>query len=161
MLRLDVWLYGSLASLAQPENRSGGHAHLPMEMPDGTTMGELSDELGLTVEEKGITFINGQLADMPGMSADREIELKDGDRVAVFDRRSMWPFQYRHGVSISPQLSESLKSRDQGAICHSSGGPGGEAGTQDDPARPAESGHQAAGGAAYSQAARSNREADI
>jgi sulfur carrier protein ThiS len=120
MIRLDLWLYGSLARFAPQGEKGPGHAHMSTEMPDGTTMDALLKQLNLPAEEKGITFRNSQLVDMPGMAADLQMALKDGDRIAIFDRRSMWPFQYRFGASVSPALAESLLNREGGAISHSS-----------------------------------------
>jgi sulfur carrier protein ThiS len=118
MIRLDLWLYGSLARLAARGDKGPGHARIPMEVPEGTNMGDLLSQLNLPPEEKGITFRNSQLVDMPGMAADLAIELADGDRIAIFDRRSMWPFQYRFGASVSPQLADSLVNREGGALSH-------------------------------------------
>jgi molybdopterin converting factor small subunit len=119
MIRLDLWLYGSLARFASQRQKGAGHAHVPTEMHEGATIGDLLRQLALPAEEKGITFLNSQLIDMPGMAADLEMELKDGDRIAMFDRRSMWPFQYRFGASISAELAEGLKNRGGGALAHS------------------------------------------
>jgi sulfur carrier protein ThiS len=119
MIRLDLWLYGSLARLAGQGDKGAGHAHVSAEVANGTTMADLLSQLNLPPEEKGITFRNSQLVDMPGMAADLAMELADGDRIAIFDRRSMWPFQYRFGASVSPQLADSLVNREGGALSHS------------------------------------------
>lgn len=100
MIDLEVWLYGPLAEKAGAENR-GSHAHLRISMRIQSTMASLLSRLGVRPEEKGITFVNGQLTDMPGLQADLDLELKDGDRVGIFHPRSMWPFQYRFGASTA------------------------------------------------------------
>ncbi len=81
-------------------------------------MSDLLERLEMPLEKKGITFINGQLTDMPGLAADLERELQDGDRVAFFHERSMWPFQYRCGASTGSELEEAMKKR--GFLHHSS-----------------------------------------
>ena len=43
-----------------------------------------------------------------------------GYRVGIFSPRSMWPFQYRHGASISPELQKAMQAQD-GGIHHSPG----------------------------------------
>lgn len=118
MIQVDLWLYGPLAQYGGEESR-GSHAHLQMELPEGTKMGDLLNRLGMPVEEKGITFINAQLTDMPGLAADLDWELRPGDRVGIFHRRSMWPFQYRHGANLSPRLQEAMQRREGGSLCHS------------------------------------------
>jgi len=40
---------------------------------------------------------------MPGLQPDLGHALRDGDRVALFHLKSMWPFQYRHGVAAIPR----------------------------------------------------------
>ncbi len=120
MITVEVWLYGPMVRYAGDQSR-GSHAHLFLEFPEGSRMADLLDRLGLPLEEKGITFINAQLTDMPGLAADLNWELRQNDRVAFFHRRSMWPFQYRHGASLSPQLQEALNSSEGGALHHSSG----------------------------------------
>lgn len=117
MIKLEVWLYGPLARYGGDLSR-GSHAQLYLEVPKGTTMRELLARLGMPVEEKGITFINGQLTDMPGLAADWERELKDGDRIGLFSPQSMWPFQYRFGAHMGSELQEALQNRPDGAIHH-------------------------------------------
>jgi hypothetical protein len=86
-ITVDVGLYGSLA-------RHGGGKHyatLKVELPDGARMKDLLAHLGVADDEKGITFINAILCDMPGLQADREDELHDGDHVGIFSTTHMWP----------------------------------------------------------------------
>lgn len=110
MIRLEVWLYGPLSRYAG-EKSQGSHAQLHLEMPEGTRMRDLLERLGMPVEEKGITFVNAQLTDLPGLAADLERELQDGDRIGLFHERSMWPFQYRFGASSSPELLGAMQRR--------------------------------------------------
>jgi hypothetical protein len=117
MISIDLWLYGPLAKYGGSADR-GSHANLTLEFPDGSTMQQLMDRLNLPSEEKGITFINWKLSDMPGLAADRDHELHDRDRVAIFHIKSMWPFQYRHDAAVSPELKKAMSVRD-GGLHHS------------------------------------------
>ncbi len=110
MIKLEIWLYGPLAEYAPGENK-GSYAQLYLELPEGAKMRDLIEQLGMPLEKKGITFINAQLTDMPGLGADLERELKDGDRIGLFHERSMWPFQYRFGASTSPELQKAMHLR--------------------------------------------------
>lgn len=116
MIELDIWLYGNLAKYTGEDK--GSYAQLRWKMPDGTRVRDLLKRLGIPSEERGITFINGQLTNMPGMSADLDRELHDGDRIAFFSPKSMWPFQYRFGAEVSPELKEAMKSLGGGDIHH-------------------------------------------
>ncbi len=118
MIRLEVWLYGPVAAYAGDKEQRA-HASMRLEMPEGSTLGALLDHLGIPTEEKGMVFVNGQLTDMPGLDVGHSHVLKDGDRVGLFHRRTMWPFQYRHGASISPQLAEALDQLEGGPLHHS------------------------------------------
>ncbi|MGI5837636.1 MAG: MoaD/ThiS family protein [Chloroflexota bacterium] len=118
-IKVEVWLYGPLAQYA-PEGGGAGHAQILLDVPSGTRMSDLLSRFGLPLDEKGITFINGQLTDMPGLGADLDWEFKEGDRVGIFHRRSMWPFQYRFGANISAALKDASKSRESNLIFHSS-----------------------------------------
>ncbi len=108
-MNIDVWLYGPLA-------RYGGDAQQPsfanpqVRLPEGSHVADLLTELGLPTEERGITFINGQLSAMPGLQPDLAHELHDGDRVAFFHLRSMWPFQYRHGSAMVPEFQAAMNA---------------------------------------------------
>jgi hypothetical protein len=113
---LEVWLYGSLARYGG-EASQRSHAELHLEMPEGTKMRDVLAHLSIPLEEKGITFVNGQLSDMPGLAADVDLELADGDRIGIFHTRSMWPLQYRFGAAANPLLQKRLKER--GALHHS------------------------------------------
>lgn len=129
MITVEVWLYGPLARFAGDQSR-GSHAHLFLEFPEGARMADLLERLGMPLEEKGITFVNAQLTDMPGLAADLDRELQQNDRVAFFHRRSMWPFQYRHGANLSPRLQEALNRSEGGALHHSTAVRSGMAGQQ-------------------------------
>ncbi len=109
-MKLEVWLYGPLTQYAgEPKQKT--HAQLFLDFPPGSKMGDLLERLRLPLEQKGITFINGNLTDMPGLRADLEYELQDGDRIGFFHEKSMWPFQHRNGASASPQLMVEMQRR--------------------------------------------------
>jgi hypothetical protein len=93
-MTVDVWLYGTLACYGD-EARQPSFANVKMSVPETTTLADLMERLRMPTLERGITFINGQLSAMPGLQPDLGHVLKDGDRVAFFDLKSMWPFQYR------------------------------------------------------------------
>ncbi len=113
MIKVELWLYGPLARYGGEANQ-GSHAQMDLELSAETTMEDLLARLGLPLEEKGITFINRKLSDMPGLAADLGRELLDGDRVAIFHNKSMWPFQYRHEAAASPELQQAMQRQDQG-----------------------------------------------
>ena len=111
---VDTWLYGGLAQYGGSANQ-GSFANLPVRLPAGSTLGDLLAHLNMPTQARGLTFINGDLSAMPGLQPDLEHVLRDGDRVAFFDPRSMWPFQYRHGVAMIGEMAEAMRaSKDQG-----------------------------------------------
>ena len=108
-IQVEVWLYGSLA-------RYGGSndnifAQLDLTFPRGAQLKDLLAEIDMPTEERGITFINGDLSAMPGLQPDLEHNLADGDRIAFFHLKSMWPFQYRHDVAMLPEMKDSVGKR--------------------------------------------------
>ena len=116
-IHVEVWLYGPIARYAG-EQSQGSYAELHLEMAAGSTMQDLLDDVGLPAEEKGITFVNGNLAALPGLDTDRGLVLRDGDRVGIFHRRSIWPCQYRFGAQLTPQLQEAFREREDRGIHH-------------------------------------------
>ena len=114
---IDTWLYGELA-------RYGGQAAQPsyanpqVRLPENSTVGDLLAHLNMPTEERGITFINGDLSAMPGLQPDLNHVLHDGDRVAFFHLKSMWPFQYRHGVAMLPEMSNAMQSSPDEGLHH-------------------------------------------
>ena len=116
-INVDVWLYGDLARFAG-ESSQGSFANLQINLPPGTTVGDLLTKLRMTTEERGFTFINGNLSAMPGIQTDLKHELKAGDRIAFFHLQSMWPFQYRHGVSVTDEINEVLHKQKNQALHH-------------------------------------------
>lgn len=116
-IRLEVWLYGPVAQYAS-EASQGSYAQLDVEMPMESTLGDLVNHLGIPAEERGITFVNGNLAALPGLAADLDMVLHDGDRVGVSHRKSMWPFQYRFGAQLTPNLRESFRQRQDRGVHH-------------------------------------------
>ena len=116
-IHVELWLYGPIARYAGGKSGSS-HAQLDLELPEGSTMQDLLDQIELPPEEKGITFINGKLAALPGVDADRSVVLEDGDRVGISHRRSMWPFQYRFGANLTSEIQETFKDRPDRGIHH-------------------------------------------
>jgi sulfur carrier protein ThiS len=111
---IDTWLYGGLARYGGQADQ-GGYANLKISLPEGSTIKDLLAELKMPTEERGITFINGDLSAMPDVQPDLDHVLKDADRVAFFHLLSMWPFQYRHGAAMIGELSAAMNERtDQG-----------------------------------------------
>ena len=116
-IHLDVWLYGPVAQYAG-EASQGSYAQLDVEMPVGSTLGDLVSRLGIPLDERGITFINGNLAALPGLDVDLSTVLHDGDRVGISHNKSMWPFQYRFGAQLTSELKESFRQRQDRGIHH-------------------------------------------
>ena len=113
-MRLDVWLYGQLAQYGGSDDNI--FANPQVELPEGSLLRDLLAHLGLPTEQRGITFINGDLSAMPGLQPDLEHPLADGDRVALFHLKSMWPFQYRHDVATIAEFKESLAEREDSGL---------------------------------------------
>jgi hypothetical protein len=109
-VKIDVRLYGPLARYGGKE---GGKSHSRLEiiLPAGKRMHDLLEYLGMPHQERGITFINGVLCALPGVQTDLNHILKDGDRVAFFHQKSMWPYQYRDGAALTSELEEDLQKR--------------------------------------------------
>ncbi len=116
-ITVDVWLYGALAKYGG-EAAGLAHANLKVQLPAGSTMADLLNHLGLPTEERGITFISGNLSAMPGLQPDLGHVLQDGDRVGIFDPRSMWPFQYRHGAAMIPEMSRAINEAEDLGLHH-------------------------------------------
>jgi hypothetical protein len=111
---VDTWLYGNLAHYGGAANQ-GSFANPQVHLPEGSTIGNLLAHLNMPTAERGITFVNGELSAMPGLQPDLGHVLRDGDRVAFFHLKSMWPFQYRHGVAMVSEMKDAmLSSKDQG-----------------------------------------------
>ena len=113
----DVWLYGSLAFYGG-KAAQGSFANVKMYLPEGSTMADLLARLGMRTEERGITFINGQLSAMPGLQPDLGHILRDGDRVGLFDLNSMWPFQYRHGAMLTDEMAHAMDAAKDHGLRH-------------------------------------------
>lgn len=116
-IAVDVWLYGALAQYGG-DARQPSFANLKPRVRAGTLLRELLTKIGMPTEERGITFINGQLSAMPGLQPDLDRVLQDGDRVGLFDPKSMWPFQYRHGSAMTDDLSAALADQEGRGLHH-------------------------------------------
>ena len=114
---VEVWLYGPIARYAG-EHSQGSHARLDMTLPAGSSVHDILVELGLPDEERGIIFVNGSLASLPGLDAKNERALQAGDRVGISHRRSMWPFQYRFGASLTPEVEQKFSERKDRGVHH-------------------------------------------
>ena len=114
---VDVWLYGTLARYGG-KAAQGSFANLKMHLPEGSTMTGLLARLGMRTEERGITFINGQLSAMPDLQPDLGHIFCDGDRVGLFDLKSMWPFQYRHGAMLTDEMARAMDAKEDHGLRH-------------------------------------------
>jgi hypothetical protein len=117
---VDTWLYGRMAQYGG-EAKQGSFANVQVKLEENSTMEDLLAYLELPTEERGITFINGDLSAMPGLQPDLKHVLHNADRVAFFDPKSMWPFQYRHGVAMIEEMSEAMHSRPDQGLHHAYG----------------------------------------
>jgi hypothetical protein len=121
-IMIDVWLYGILARYGGSSDQ-GSFANPQVRLASDATIADLLAALGLPTEERGITFVNGQLSAMPGLQPDLGHVLQDGCRVALFDLKSMWPFHYRHGVVMTAELANATAASDDGGMHHTFRGP--------------------------------------
>jgi sulfur carrier protein ThiS len=113
-MQIDVRLYGPLARYGGSDRNI--HAQVTVDLAAGQTVADLLDKLGLPTEKRGITFINGDLSAMQGLQPDLDHVLQDGDRVAFFHEKSMWPFQYRHDVASLDAFKQALSDREDGGL---------------------------------------------
>jgi hypothetical protein len=116
-IRVDVWLYGTLARYGG-NAAQGSYANVKRQLPEGGTMADLLARLEMPTEERGITFINGRLSAMPGLQPDLGHILHNGDRVALFDIKSMWPFQYRHGATVTDEMARAMDADKNHGVHH-------------------------------------------
>ena len=116
-ITVDIWLYGDLKRYGG-EAEQGSFANLQMRLPEGSTVADLLSNLEMPTEERGITFINGQLSAMPGLQPDLNHILSDGDRIGLFDPKSMWPFQYRHGAAMTEEMNRAVISEKDHGMHH-------------------------------------------
>jgi hypothetical protein len=116
-ITLDVWLYGVLARFGGQASQ-GSYANLQPLLPAGSTVADLLAWLKMPTTARGITFINGELSAMPGLQPDLGHVLQDHDRVAFFDPTSMWPFQYRHGAAMVPEMVQAMSAERDGGLHH-------------------------------------------
>jgi len=117
---VDVWLYGTLAHYGG-EADQGSFANLQVSLPNASTIADLLARLPMPTRARGITFINGQLSAMPGLQPDLGHTLCDGDRVAFFDPKSMWPFQYRHGAMMTEEMAHAMAAETDHGLHHTYG----------------------------------------
>jgi hypothetical protein len=115
-ITVDVWLYGPLARYGGEAARAS-YANVRLELPSGSQVRDILARLAMPTEERGITFINGDLSAVPEVQPDLDQVLEDDDRVAFFHLRSMWPSQYRHGAGRTPELARAL-DEGKGAYRH-------------------------------------------
>jgi hypothetical protein len=116
-IKVDLYLYGGLSRYGG-QAAAPGFANLPVSLREGSTLRYLLAYLGMPTHDRGITFINGQLSAMPGLQPDLEHVLNDSDRVAFFDLRSMWPFQYRQGAAMIDEMAQALSADAEKGLHH-------------------------------------------
>jgi len=117
---VDVWLYGALARFGGKAEQVS-FANLQIRLPAESTVADLLARLRIRTEERGITFINGQLSAMPGLQPDLGHILRNGDRVGLFDLKSMWPFQYRHGAMLTDEMALAMDVEKDHGLRHTYG----------------------------------------
>jgi hypothetical protein len=106
-IKVEVWLYGALSQYGG-EQQQPSFARLDVTLSAGSVLEDLLAHVGLPTEKRGITFINGGLSAMPGLQPDLKHVLENGDRVGFFDKKSMWPFQYRDGAAVTEAFADAM-----------------------------------------------------
>jgi hypothetical protein len=117
-IKIDTWLYGELSQYSGEANQ-GSFANIQVSLDAGSKVRDLLTKLALPTEKRGITFINGNLSALPGLQPDLDHVLNNGDRIAFFHLRSMWPYQYRSGAAMTGELSAAIQARTDQGISHS------------------------------------------
>jgi hypothetical protein len=117
-ITIDTWIYGNIAKYGGDENETV-FANLKVVLPEKSTIKDLLDYLKMPTEERGITFINGDLSAMVGLQPDLTHVLYDNDRVAFFHKVAMWPFQYRLGIKMADEMTDAMISSKDMGIHHS------------------------------------------
>jgi hypothetical protein len=120
-ITVNLYLYGDLARYGG-ETATFGFASLQVHLNERTAIRDLLAVLRLATGERGITFINGKLSAMPGLQPDLDHVLNDNDRVAFFDLKSMWPFQYRNGATMIDEMAEALALDKDNGLHHTYNG---------------------------------------
>lgn len=114
---LDVWLYGELRKFSDTPNKIG-YGQMLLDVPEGYRMRDLLERLNMPSSARGITFVNGNLSALPGFQPDLEHVFADNDRVAMFDLRSMWPFQYRNGAAMTDSMRQAVQDHPEQLLHH-------------------------------------------
>jgi hypothetical protein len=120
-ITVNLNLYGDLAAYGD-KAALNGFANLQVCLKEGSVIRDLLAHLGIPTEKRGITFINGKLSAMPGLQPDLGYILNSNDRVAFFDLKSMWPFQYRHGVMMIDEMTQALSTEKEKGLHHTYNG---------------------------------------
>jgi molybdopterin converting factor small subunit len=107
-LRIEVWLYGELSKYANEDGKESAFAHRFLDVPQGSTIGDLLQELGMPSEARGLTFVNGAISSMPGLYPDLNHKLSENDRVGIFPPVSMLPFHYREGAPVVKEMADAI-----------------------------------------------------
>jgi hypothetical protein len=116
-ITVNLYLYGDLARYAD-EASPYGFASLRVCLKEKSVIRDLLAHLRIPSEKRGITFINGNLSAMPGLQPDLGYVLNNNDRVAFFDLKSMWPFQYRHGAMMIDEMAQALSAEKNKGLQH-------------------------------------------
>ncbi len=116
-ITLNIHLYGELAHYVD-KAATYGFANLEVCLKEKSVIRDLLSCLGIPTEKRGVTFINAKLSAMPGLQPDLDYVLKDNDRVAFFDLKSMWPFQYRHGAMMIDEMAQALSADENKGLHH-------------------------------------------
>jgi hypothetical protein len=109
-ITVNLYLYGDLSRYGG-KTASYGFANLHVHLQERSVIRDLLTYLGIPTEVRGITFVNGKLSAMFGLQPDLDYVLNNSDRVALFDLKSMWSFQYRHGAMMIDELAQALSSK--------------------------------------------------
>ncbi len=116
-MKIDLWLYGELSRFSG-DGKEKAFAHSEVEMPDGSTIGDLLGALGMPTEKRGLTFINGAISAMPGLQPDLCHVLHNEDRVGIFPEVSMLPFHYREGAPVVQEFADAVRKMGTNGIAN-------------------------------------------
>lgn len=116
-ITVNLFLYGELVCYGNKTN-DYGYVNQQVSLSEASKVRDLLAYLGIPADNRGITFINGKLSAMPGVSPDLDVVLSDNDRVSFFDKKAMWPFQYRHGATVTEEMSQALLNENDRGLHH-------------------------------------------
>jgi hypothetical protein len=108
-ITVSVRLYGELSCYGESIPHDENDSTICVQLPSGSTLQDLLENLLICTRERGFTFINEKMSAMPSVQPDLDYQLQDRDRILFFPLK-MLPHRLPFEIKMTDKMTRTVRA---------------------------------------------------